>query len=102
MISLIRNRSNATLHESLKSPGHHQLAHDDEEAALENQSLLGFLHRDSDDDHRRSAAEERRLSEIIFGPQMRSMRLIGNSNPRYQWERYWKTEAELQKMSKPM
>ncbi|KAF9869998.1 cation diffusion facilitator 10 [Colletotrichum karsti] len=99
LVSLIRNRSNATLRESLKSPGLH---HDDEEAALENQSLLGFLHRDSDDDHRRSAAEERRLSEIIFGPQMRSMRLIGNSNPRYQWERYWKTEAELQKMSKPI
>ncbi|OLN95847.1 Metal tolerance protein 7 [Colletotrichum chlorophyti] len=109
LVTLIRNRSNATLRESLKSPGvhhhhhhhHHHLGNDDDEH--ETASLLGFLHRDSDDDHhRRSAAEERRLSEIIFGPQMRSMRLIGNSNPRYQWERYWKTEAELEAMSKPL
>ncbi|KAK2776283.1 cation diffusion facilitator 10 [Colletotrichum kahawae] len=100
LVTLIRNRSSATLRESLKSPAYHQLGHDEDDH--EGQSLLGFLHRDSDDDHRRSAAEERRLSEIIFGPQMRSMRLIGNSNPRYQWERYWKTEAELQAMSKPI
>ncbi|TDZ37562.1 Metal tolerance protein 4 [Colletotrichum spinosum] len=100
LVSLIRNRSNATLRESMRSPAYHQLGHEDDE--FENTSLLGFLHRDSDDDHRRSAAEERRLSEMIFGPQMRSMRLIGNSNPRYQWERYWKTEAELQSMSKPI
>ncbi|KAF6789657.1 cation diffusion facilitator 10, partial [Colletotrichum sojae] len=100
LVTLIRNRSNATLRESLKSPAYHQLGHEDDDH--ENTSLLGFLHRDSDDNHRRSAAEERRLSEIIFGPQMRSMRLIGNSNPRYQWERYWKTEAELQAMSKPI
>ncbi|KAK1725762.1 hypothetical protein CaCOL14_011367 [Colletotrichum acutatum] len=99
LVSLIRNRSNATLRESLKSPAYHQLGHDEEEH--ESTSLLGFLHRDSDDDHHhRSAAEERRLSELIFGPQMRSMRLIGNSNPRYQWERYWKTEAELEVMPK--
>ncbi|KAL0936599.1 cation diffusion facilitator 10 [Colletotrichum truncatum] len=88
------------MRDSLKSPSYHQLGHEDDDH--ENTSLLGFLHRDSDDDHRRSAAEERRLSEIIFGPHMRSMRLIGNSNPRYQWERYWKTEAELQAMSKPI
>ncbi|WDK18873.1 cation efflux family protein [Colletotrichum graminicola] len=98
LVSLIRNRSNVTLRESLKSPAYHQLGHDDEEDH-ENASLLGFLHH-SDDDHHRSAAEERRLSELIFGPQMRSMRLIGNSNPRYQWERYWKTEAELEAMPK--
>ncbi|WYZ42960.1 hypothetical protein EsH8_VI_000659 [Colletotrichum jinshuiense] len=98
LVTLIGNRSNATLRESMKSPAYHQLGHEDDDH--ESTSLLGFLHRDSDDDHHRSAAEERRLSELIFGPQMRSMRLIGNSNPRYQWERYWKTEAELEAMPK--
>lgn len=45
---------------------------------------------------------ERRLSAVLNGPQMRSQRLIGNSNPRYKWERYWKTEEELKGMKKPM
>ena len=49
-------------------------------------------------------------------PQVRSMRLIGHSNPRYRWyvggaglhasdfgrEQYWKTEEELSKMKRPM
>ncbi|KAH8815179.1 hypothetical protein F5884DRAFT_771365 [Xylogone sp. PMI_703] len=47
-------------------------------------------------------AEERRMSAVLMGPQMRSQRLIGNSNPRYRWERYWKTEEELSKMRKPI
>jgi hypothetical protein len=51
-------------------------------------------------DFRRS--NERRLSAVLNGPQMRTQRLIGNSNPRYRWERYWKTEEELKKMKKPM
>lgn len=46
--------------------------------------------------------EERRLSGILNTPQMRSIRLIGKSNPRYQWEKYWKTEEELKRMKKPM
>jgi len=46
--------------------------------------------------------DERRLSIILNTPQMRSMRLIGNSNPRYQWEKYWKTEDQLKTMRKPM
>jgi cation diffusion facilitator family transporter len=40
--------------------------------------------------------------EILMTPQMRSMRLIGNSNPRYRWQRYYKTEEELKKMKKPI
>lgn len=35
-------------------------------------------------------------------PQMRSQRLIGNSNPRYKWEKYYKSEDELGKMKKPI
>ncbi|KAF9733545.1 hypothetical protein PMIN03_007762 [Paraphaeosphaeria minitans] len=43
-------------------------------------------------------ASERRASigaHALHTPQMRSMRLIGHSNPRYKWERYFKTEDEL-------
>ena len=40
--------------------------------------------------------------EALMTPQMRSMRLIGNNNPRYQWERYYKSEEELKKMKKPI
>jgi hypothetical protein len=51
------------------------------------------------------SAEERRLSiaaSILNTPQMRSQRLIGNPNPRYQWERYYRSEEELKKMKKPI
>jgi hypothetical protein len=67
---------------------------DDEEASM------GRKPGDEDADFGRR--DERRLSAVLNGPQMRSMRLIGNSNPRYRWERYWKTEDELKKMKKPM
>ncbi|KAK4690472.1 hypothetical protein P7C71_g6326, partial [Lecanoromycetidae sp. Uapishka_2] len=40
--------------------------------------------------------------DVLMTPQMRSMRLIGNSNPRYQWEKYYKSEEELKKMKKPI
>ncbi|CAG8981694.1 hypothetical protein HYALB_00006567 [Hymenoscyphus albidus] len=54
------------------------------------------------EDSRRSLTDERRLSSILNGPQMRSQRLIGNSNPRYMWEKYWKTEGELKRMKRPI
>lgn len=41
-------------------------------------------------------------ASVLNTPQMRSQRLIGNSNPRYKWEQYWKTEEELGKMTKPI
>ena len=44
--------------------------------------------------------DDRRMSAILNSSHMRSMRLIGNSSPRYCWERYWKTEDELATMSK--
>ena len=40
--------------------------------------------------------------EVLMTPQMRSMRLIGHSNPRYQWEQYFKSDEELKKMTKPV
>lgn len=55
---------------------------------------------DDEQDDRRSLTDERRLSAILNGAHMRSIRLIGNSNPRYRWERYWKPEEQLKKMRK--
>jgi cation diffusion facilitator family transporter len=49
--------------------------------------------------------DPRRMSlgpEILMTPQMRSMRLIGQSNPRYHWHKYFKTEEELKQMKKPL
>lgn len=46
--------------------------------------------------------DERRMSAILNSNTMRSMRLIGNSSPRYRWERYWKTDAELAAMPKDL
>ena len=55
-----------------------------------------------DDDIERLLRDETRLSQILHGPQNRSMNLLGKSNPRYRWERYWKSDDELYGMSKPM
>ncbi len=53
-----------------------------------------------------SQPDTRRMSsampEVLMTPQMRSMRLIGKSNPRYRWHQYYKTEEQLKDMSKPM
>ncbi|OCT46732.1 cation efflux family protein [Cladophialophora carrionii] len=52
-----------------------------------------------------SEVDPRRMSlgpEILMTPQMRSMRLIGQSNPRYHWHKYYKTEEELKRMKKPI
>ncbi|RMZ90184.1 hypothetical protein DV736_g2604, partial [Chaetothyriales sp. CBS 134916] len=52
-----------------------------------------------------SETDPRRASvgvEILMTPQMRSMRLIGNSNPRYRWQQYYKTEEQLHQMRKPI
>jgi hypothetical protein len=52
---------------------------------------------DRDTERRTSAA-----ASILNTPQMRSQRLIGNSNPRYKWEKYYKSDEELKNMKKPM
>jgi cation diffusion facilitator family transporter len=50
--------------------------------------------------------DSRRMSlsgpEALMTPQMRSMRLIGKSNPRYRWHQYYKTEEQLKHMTKPL
>ena len=52
---------------------------------------------DRDSDRRSSIG-----AHVLNTPQMRSQRLIGNSNPRYKWEKYYKTEEELKGMKKPI
>ncbi|KAK3941834.1 hypothetical protein QBC46DRAFT_89323 [Diplogelasinospora grovesii] len=93
LASLIRTRSAASLHQN-------HLARDEEEGIGASDWALRPSTRDELDDEPRR--DERRMSAILNGPPMRSMRLIGNSNPRYKWERYWKTEDELRKMKKPI
>src|SRR4051794_12596565 len=64
--------------------------------------------RPAQDERRRPTLNEidaRRMSvtaDILNTPQIRSMRLIGNSNPRYRWQQYYKSEDELKKMKKPI
>lgn len=51
------------------------------------------------------AANLRRMSHaasVLNTPQVRSQRLIGYNNPRYRWDRYWKSEEELKHMSKKL
>ena len=96
LASLMRNRSTASLW---------NMAAGAADNVEETSSLPGLRMRErggDEDDIRRMTAEERRVSIILSGPQMRSTMLIGNSNPRYRWERYWKTEKELRTLKKPM
>jgi cation diffusion facilitator family transporter len=74
---------------------------EDEETGLAHAKPHNFA--DIEDESRfRSQADERRLSQILNSDAVRSMRLIGNSNPQYNWERYWKTEEELKALKKPI
>jgi hypothetical protein len=106
LTSLIKSRSSASLyglHRERRPSSLRSRDTPDEEAGETPQ----LVRRNSNDSHdidefRRNAGEDRRLSAVLFGPQMRSQRLIGNSNPRYRWEKYWKTEEELKTMKKPM
>ncbi|KAG8525399.1 uncharacterized protein KY384_009043 [Bacidia gigantensis] len=52
--------------------------------------------------HERRGSGISDISQVMHTPQMRSMRLIGNTNPRYQWEKYFKTQEELRQMKKPI
>ena len=103
--SLIRSRSSTSIKNQAHRPsslrGRETLDIEEEANPLSRSISRRMSSRDSDlEDFRRN--DERRLSALLQGPQMRSQRLIGNSNPRYRWEKYWKTEEELKRMKKPM
>jgi hypothetical protein len=103
LAKLIKTRSGQSLHSGAASGSGAMGAGRDEEEGLVNWALRYIRDDSSDDEHdRRSLMEERRMNAILNGPHMRSMRLIGNSNPRYRWERYWKTDEELRSMETNM
>lgn len=99
LTALISSRSSASLSaltrraSSLREP-------DEETGLLGRRSSRG--EEDGEEFAGRMSGDERRVSLVLNTPQMRSQRLIGNSNPRYQWEKYWKTEETLKSMKKPM
>ncbi|KAL3417284.1 cation diffusion facilitator 10 [Phlyctema vagabunda] len=101
LTALISSRSSASLPSIVRRPSSFRgTPEPDEEAA--NGKFRRSSSRTEDDagEEGRRSGDERRLSSILNTPQMRSQRLIGNSNPRYRWERYWKTEDELKPMKK--
>lgn len=84
LVSLIQSRSSnslATMHRRPSSLIRGRDATDDEEAGERHS-------REYEDGEDFKSIDERRLSIILNGPQMRSQRLIGNSNPRYKWGEY--------------
>jgi hypothetical protein len=93
--ALIRTQSSASLHGRRSSLAWNKGTPEDEDIGPPR------LSQDTDIEDFRHG-DDRRLNAVLYGPQMRSQRLIGNSNPRYRWERYWKTEEELKTLRKPM
>ena len=96
LTNLIRTRSNASLHTMVRRPA--SIAGRDNTEDEEVGEWISHISYDGDEQRQNNARRE----SILNGPQIRSMRLIGNSNPRYRWHQYWKTEEELKKMKKPM
>lgn len=84
LASLIRTRSVS----SLSSGRRHQPS--DEEACVDEDNIERLIH------------DEQRLNQLLHGSQTRSKILIGKSNPRYRWERYWKDGDQLDAMSEPL
>jgi len=70
------------------------LADDYEESDIEAQAAV--------DGFQSATRRKSTAPAALMTPQMRSQRLIGNSNPRYKWEKYYKSEEELSKMKKPI
>ncbi|KAI1382342.1 hypothetical protein F4677DRAFT_23768 [Hypoxylon crocopeplum] len=103
LAQLLRNRSYTSLHNYGSTwRGAIPSGPDDEESGLLPQMFSRTPSEPDDEVHRRSQAEERRLSQLLNSSPMRSMRLIGNSSPRYKWAHYWKTEEQLRTMRKPV
>lgn len=100
LTNLIRSRSAASLPSMTRRPGSvvSRDTVDDEEAPPAVSDRWPYRMYDGDDPWHPISRRE----SVLNDPRMRSMRLIGNSNPRYRWQQYWKTEEELKKMRKPM
>ncbi|KAL9476811.1 hypothetical protein ACSS6W_006652 [Trichoderma asperelloides] len=99
LTTLIRTRSQQSLSSPRQSPPvPRHLVEDEETGPIRNSRLCN----EDEATIERLLRDERRLSQILHGPQARSLRLIGRSNPRYRWERYWKTQEQLNAMKKPI
>ncbi|KAJ4864273.1 cation efflux family domain-containing protein [Trichoderma breve] len=98
LTSLIRTRSQQSLTSPRPAPPTPRHLVDDEETGSMRNSWM----RNEDEDIERLLRDESRLSQILLGPQARSLKLIGRSNPRYRWEQYWKTKEQLNDMKKPI
>ncbi|KAL8928663.1 MAG: hypothetical protein Q9172_000801 [Xanthocarpia lactea] len=102
--SLIQSRSSASLRD-VRAHLHQRkqsLYHDDTDLDTQDLERDGELHGRQRDWQFSSERRSSTASDVLLTPQMRSSRLIGNSNPRYQWEKYYKSEDELKKMKKPV
>lgn len=85
--SLIQSRSSASLqelrpHVSPRRQSNYRTSDEESDGGLTKVRSGGSGAREGSD------REERRINagvQALMTPQMRSMRLIGNSNPRYQW-----------------
>lgn len=105
--SLIQSRSSASLRDvrALLQQRKQSLYHDDtdDDADSERDAPSRDLQKERHSPAKhRSERRTSNASEVLLTPQMRSMRLIGNSNPRYQWEKYYKSEAELKGFKGPV
>ncbi len=108
--SLIQSRSTANVKDLWAQPPQRRSAtpetNEDEDSDVERDADRGYdgpspaKSRLSKMDRRMSGVSDG--GEVWMTPQMRSMRLIGNNNPRYQWEQYYKSDEELKKMKKPI
>ena len=87
LTSLIQSRSTASLqdlrpHVSPRRQSNYRSTDEESDGGLSKVRSAGSGARDgSDREERRNNAG----AQALMTPQMRSMRLIGNSNPRYQW-----------------
>ncbi|KAL9020237.1 MAG: hypothetical protein Q9185_002520 [Variospora sp. 1 TL-2023] len=108
--SLIQSRSSASLRDvrAYLNQRKTSVYHDetDEEPDVERDGGLRSSQRNGHSPASNKIGRPERLasntSEALMTPQMRSMRLIGNSNPRYQWEKYYKSDDELKQTKKPI
>ncbi|KAI9778173.1 MAG: hypothetical protein M1835_004992 [Candelina submexicana] len=104
--ALIQSRSAASLRDmrgAMRRPSvaksidaRDEEAHPDRDIGKRDRLITGS--EGGDRDQRRMSAG----AQLLMTPQMRSMRLIGNSNPRYSWEKYYKSDYELKKLKKPI
>ena len=108
--SLLQSRSAANVKDLWAQTSRRRSAtpdtNEDDESDLERDADGGYewlsptKSRVSKMDRRMSAVSDG--GEVLMSPQMRSMRLIGKNNQRYQWEKYYKSDEELKTMKKPI